>query len=453
MAQKNARLTEINVRHTATRRGLILSRAVVLLLASFVMLFADCASRQMKQDETGARMTLNFWSATNPQEVEFARAVAVEWNRDHPNVQVVVQPVPTGQSSEEIVLAAVASRTTPDIYANASPAEMQNLIDAKGLVRLDDFADYAGAMQERMSPSILEQYQSSDGHYYQIPWKQNPVMVMYNTRILREAGVIKLPATYSEFFDAASRVTRDNGSPRHWMLVIDYLPIWYKRLFDYYPLYLAATDGQTLLKNRRVTFDNAGSIAAFDFLRECFRRGYVPRQSFQGDAFVKEQVAARFVGANVISYLDLIVPAGFEYDFAPVPRPDGMNGRTVTYADPKSLVIFTTCRHRSEAWEFIRFMTSRRNDLRLLEITSQLPVRSHLLDDEAFDGYFKRQPKMRRFAEQADATRTIDSLAETQEIFDIIAGEFEESVFYDLKSPEQAVHDAARRSQQILDAQ
>lgn len=426
---------------------------IILWLASGLALFINCSSPQTKRDESGGPVTLTYWSATNPQEVEFARQVAGEWNRERADVQIVVQPVPTGQSSEEIVLAAVASQTTPDIYANASPAEMQNLIDAKGLVRLGDFADYAGAMRERMSPEVLQQYRASDGHYYQIPWKQNPVMVLYNTRLLRAAGVTKLPQTYSEFLDAAGRVTSDDGGTRRWMLLIDFLPIWYKRLFDYYPLYLAATGGQTLLQERRAAFDNAGSIAAFSFLRECFARGYVPRQSFQGDAFVKEQVAARFVGANVISYLERIVPADFEYDFAPVPRPDGATGKAWTYADPKSLVVFTTCRNQRAAWEFVKYMTGRRNDLRLLEATSQLPIRGRLLDDDLFADYFRRQPKMRRFAEQADTTRTVDSLAEIQEIFDIIAGEFEESIFYNLKSPEQAVRDAARRSQQILDTQ
>jgi hypothetical protein len=49
--------------------------------------------------------------------------------------------------------------------------------------------------------------------------------------------------------------------------------------------------------------------------------------------------------------------------------------------------------------------------------------------------------------------RSIDSVAELKEIFDAIAQEVEASIVFDLKSPEQAVHDAARRSQQILDVQ
>ena len=88
---------------------------IILLLASNLALLSNCSSPQTKRDESGGPVTLTYWSATNPQEVEFARQVAGEWNRERADVQIVVQPVPTGQSSEEIVLAAVASRTTPDI--------------------------------------------------------------------------------------------------------------------------------------------------------------------------------------------------------------------------------------------------------------------------------------------------------------------------------------------------
>jgi hypothetical protein len=57
------------------------------------------------------------------------------------------------------------------------------------------------------------------------------------------------------------------------------------------------------------------------------------------------------------------------------------------------------------------------------------------------------------FAEQLLRAHSIDSLPELKEIFDAIAQAFEASVVLDLKSPEQAVHDAATRSQQILDVE
>ena len=427
--------------------------AIVLLL---VLLVSCNSSRPSDSSEANDHITLTYWSATHPLELDFANQVAAEWNTSHPGVQIKVEPVPSGQSSEEVILAAMASHTTPDIYANIFPGAMQDLLDAQGVVQLDAYPDFFNVLHERMTPELLDQYRSSDGHYYQVPWKSNPIMVLYNTRMLREAGVTSLPTTYSEFLSAAASVTRDrdaDGRIDQWMLTIDYFPIWYKRLFDYLPLYIAASNGQPLFEGRKVVFDNQASVAIFRFLHECFARGYAPRQSFQGDVFIDGRVAAKFTGPNSIGLLERYRSADFEYDYGPIPRPDGATGQPVSYADPKSIVIFKTCQHPREAWEFIRFVISRRNDLRFLELTSQLPIRARLLEDEIFADYFKRNPKLVKFAEQLTTARSIESIAELKEIFDAIAQEVEASVVFDLKPPEQAVHDAARRSQQILDAQ
>lgn len=426
--------------------------AIVLLL----VLLVSCNSSRSSSVETGGRITLTYWSATNALELDFANQVAAEWNAQHPEVQIKVEPVPSGQSSEEVILAAIASNTTPDIYASIFPGAMQDLLDAQGVVQLDAYPDFFDVLHQRMTPELLNQYRSPDGHFYQVPWKSNPIMVLYNTRILREAGVTSLPTTYSEFLAAAARVTRDSdgdGRIDQWMAYIDYFPIWYKRLFDFLPLYMAASNGQTLFEGRKVVFDNQASVAIFRFLHECFARGYIPRQLVQGDIFIDGQVAAKFTGPNSIGLLERYRSADFEYDYGPIPRPDEAHGQPISYADPKSIVIFRTCRHPREAWEFIKFIISKRNDLRFLELTSQLPIRARLLEDETFADYFKRNPKLVKFAEQLETARSIESIAELKEIFDAIAQEVEASVVFDLKPPEQAVHDAARRSQQILDAQ
>jgi multiple sugar transport system substrate-binding protein len=426
---------------------------IVLVLASIV---CCTSSRQPKIARPGSPITLTYWSATNPQELEFANRVSADWTAQHPEVQIKVEPVPSGQSSEEVILAAIASGTTPDIYANVFPGAMQDLLDAGSVVQFDAYSDFFKVMGERMMPELLDQYRSSDGHFYQVPWKSNPIMVLYNTRTLREAGVSSLPTTYSEFLSAAARVTRDrdgDGQVDRWMLTIDYFPIWYKRLFDFLPLYLAASNGQNLLKGRQVAFDNEASVAVFRFLHECFSKGYAPRQLFQGDAFLDGRVAARFVGPNSIGNIERYRSADFEYDYGPIPRPDADMGQPVSYADPKSIVIFKSCPHQREAWEFMKFIISRQNDLQLMELSSQLPIRAGLLEDQTFADYFERNPKLVKFAAQVTTARSIDSVAELKEIFDVIAQEVEASVVFDLKPPEQSVHDAARRSQQILNVE
>jgi multiple sugar transport system substrate-binding protein len=382
--------------------------------------------------------------------------VAAQWNAAHPEVQIKVETVPAGQSSEEVILAAVASGTTPDIYASVFPGALQDLLDARAVVRLDAFPDFPDVLRARMGAQLPEQYRSPDGHFYQVPWKANPIMMLYNTGLLREAGVTELPTTYAEFLAAAARVTRDrdgDGQVDQWMATVDYLPIWYKRLFDFYPLYAAATNGQPLVKDGRVLFDDERAVAAVGFLRECFARGYVPRQFFQGDVFLDGRVACRFTGPYSISHIERYGGADFEYAFGPMLRPDGMSGDAPSYADPKSIVIFSNCRRPRAAWEFVKFVIAREGDLRLLEQTSQLPLRAGLLEDTLFADYFARNPRMRQFAAQVESARSIESFAALKEVFDIIAQEVEAAAVFDLKTPAQAVHDAARHSQQVLDAE
>jgi len=81
-----------------------------------------------KNDNQG---NLLFWSSNNAPEIEFTRKVISDWNQAHPDVQIDFQPVPEGQSSEEIILAAVVGRTTPDIYANMWPGDVAIYADAK----------------------------------------------------------------------------------------------------------------------------------------------------------------------------------------------------------------------------------------------------------------------------------------------------------------------------------
>ncbi|MCD4725752.1 MAG: hypothetical protein K8R63_13020, partial [Bacteroidales bacterium] len=67
---------------------------------------------------SGSDKELLFWSSNNAQEITFTRQMIDNWNRAHPAHPIRHQPVPEGQSSEEIILAAVVGKTTPDIYAN-----------------------------------------------------------------------------------------------------------------------------------------------------------------------------------------------------------------------------------------------------------------------------------------------------------------------------------------------
>src|SRR5215813_5981742 len=116
---------------------------LIFSVALLLTLLVTCRpARRQKIILPGSPITLTYWSATNAEELEFAHSVATSWNSQHPEVQIKVEPIPSGQSSEEVILAAVVSHTTPDIYANLFPGALADLLDADAVVQLDLYPDF-----------------------------------------------------------------------------------------------------------------------------------------------------------------------------------------------------------------------------------------------------------------------------------------------------------------------
>jgi len=421
---------------------------VFLILSSIVF---SCSN---VKDNHHGKINLTYWSAANQYEIDLAKSVVKEWNENHPHIQVKHQPIPEGRSSEEIILSSVVGKTTPDVFSNMWPGDIELYAQAKALVALDTFADLDSFATARYSPQIHQESRATDGHYYHILWKTNPIMMAYNKKMLAAAGFNHPPSTYDEFLHMAKVITQDSdgdGYIDRWMGIIQILATWWQRFFDYYTLYIAASGGSTLVENGKIVFDNDNSVAVFSFLQTIFNNGYFPKERMdaRSDVFLNSIVATRFVGPWEISHAEKFKPEGFEYDFAPVPRPKGSTGPTYTYGDYKSIVIFSNTKHPKETWEFAKFLVSRENDLKLLEMTNQLPLRKNLLRDSVFVPYFERNPLMKRFAHQARYCRGVDYSPVLKEIFDAISQEFEACVIYGVKSPETAVRLAADRARLI----
>jgi len=424
---------------------------IVLVLLGCVIFSGSCRKPTGKDKDSVSKLT--YWPSSNPWEIKLAKVIVDEWNKSHPNIQVIMQPLPASQSSEEVLLAAVAAKTTPDVCSNIWPGTVEQFMEAGALVQLDKFQDSKKVLEKRCPQDLIDGFRSSDGHLYQVPWKGNPIMLEYNVNFLKEAGIEHPPKTYAEFWEAASKLTKDtngDGQIDRWACLIDINVAWWHRFFDFYTLYIAASGGQTLVKDGKIIFNNKHAVEVFRFLQQGFQKGYFPKAEFQGNAFLQELVVMRFTGPWDIAHLEKYKHEGFEYGFAPVPVPSDTITPVITYGDPKNIVIFSTTKYPQEAWEFVKFLITVENDKRLLEICSQIPLRKDLDSDPRFKDYFAKNPRMVVFAKQASYIRGVDSVVELKEMFDIISQEFDISVIHGRKTPEKAIKDATRRCEQIL---
>jgi len=402
-------------------------------------------------------ITLTYWPAANPPETRLANRLAAQWNLENPGVQVRVQPLPAGRSTEEVLLAAIVARATPDVSSNVSSALLARLVRANGVVRLDNRVATAARLQERTSPAMLAPFRLPDGGIYAFPWKTNPMMLMYNVDLLEAAGIAP-PRTHTEFLEAGRRLTRDtdgDGRDDKWAFWATLKTTWYERFYDFYPLYLASSGGTTLVHDGKVLFENDAAVAALAVLRRGFDEGVLPRSNFAlgRDPFMDGTVAMKIIGPWFVKELDELKITGLRYDVTPIPAADGAQPADhFAFADLRSIAIFTTTRHPEEAARFVAYLTSPAADRLLIEEASQLPFRRALASDNRFDASLGKWPTLSTYARYVERTRDIDLDPDVVEMFDLISEAYEEAAIYAKTPVRKALAKAAREARSIIDA-
>jgi multiple sugar transport system substrate-binding protein len=393
------------------------------------------------QKEDRDHHNLIYWSATNSEEIAWSKKYIDLWNKDHPEAQVAFQPVPEGQSSEEVILAAVVGRTTPDIYANMWQGDVEDFARSGVLIPLDTLNGFMDFLYARCDTQVVQEITSSDGHIYQIPWKVNPVMMMYNPGLFQKEGIDSIPKQYSDYLASGAKL-KSSGT---WLGISEVNAIWWQRFFNFLPLYYAASGGAPLVKNNKAAFNNAYGIEVFSFLQKLYTNGYFPKEQMKGqrDPFLAQRVATTFTGPWTIEYNEKFKPPGMNYTFREVPVPDDHVGPIYTYGDPKNMVMFNTCKDPEGAWKFLQSLLSEKADKDFLEASRQFPRRKDLNDNPIFMEYFNAHPELIPFARQVRHVRGMDSAQYMKEVLDLISQEYEACVVYGLKTPEQAIKDAA----------
>lgn len=419
-----------------------------LLLNIIIVTLLSCVFNSCSSNNKDSRDEILYWCSNNTDEINFAKVITEEWNTNNPKDQVKYQPVPEGRSSEEIILAAVVGNTTPDIYSNMWQGDVEAYAQAGVLIALDTLKGFLDFLDERCDTSVIEEIRSLDGHIYQIPWKINPIMLIYNVNLINELNLNGPPKTYSEFFAASQKFQKDvnnDGYVDRWFGYSEVLVTWWQRFFDFYPLYLASSGGANLVENNQPVFNNEYAVGVFRFLQTLYKKNYFSKEqiSARQDVFLSSIIATRFTGPWEIAHAEKFKPKGFEYKYTFMPVPDDHKGPVYTYGDPKNIVIFKTCINPQAAWDYIKTMIKKEGDLKLLEITNQLPRRKNLNSDPYFDYYFTNNPKMKIFADQSKYVRGTDASPVLKEVFDLISQEYEACVIYGKKTPEKAIKDAS----------
>ena len=391
------------------------------------------------EDAAGAdqRGPIKIWLSNNPEEIAWGEAMVEAWNSENPDEKITAQEIPAGQSSEEVIAAAITAGNAPCLVFNTSPAAVPQFQKQGGLVALDGFEGGAEYVEER-SGEVAEQYRSPDGQYYQLPWKSNPVMIFYNKDLMKKAGLDpENPplATHAEFLETSRKIV-DSGAAQ--------AAIWpaptsefFQSWFDFYPLYAAETGGTQLVEDGEATFDSPEGQAVAEFWATMYEEGLAQKETYNGDAFADQKSAMSIVGPWAISvYKDV------NWGAAPVPTSQGVAPEeTYTFSDAKNIGLYAACENQGTAFDVLKFATSEEQDGQLLELTGQMPLRQDL--PGTYPDYFAEKPEYQTFADQAARTVEVPNVPNSIEIWQAFRDSYSSSVIFGETPVEEALTTAA----------
>src|SRR6476620_6711423 len=321
-------------------------RSKILTVSAAVLalgMTAACGGGSGSSDAATATGPIKVWLSNNPEEIAWGKAMVQEWNAAHPKEKVTAQEIPAGKTSEEVIGAAITAGNAPCLVFNTSPAAVPQFQKQGGLVALDEFSGAKDYIEAR-SGSAADQYQSPDGKFYQIPWKQNPVMIFYNKDLFKKAGLNPdhpQLSTYADFMAASKKIVDSGASPSAiWPApTSEFFQSW----FDFYPLYAAETGGTQLVENGKATFNSDAGKKVANFWSSMYSEGLAPKETYSGDSFADGKAAMAVVGPWAVSVYGKKVNWGV----APVPTSTGKSPDQIhTFSDAKNISVYSACKNQ-----------------------------------------------------------------------------------------------------------
>src|ERR1051326_98415 len=326
------------------------------------------------------REPLTFW-ALGAEGDQIAPIVA-EFERQNPSIHVVMQQIPWTAAHEKLLTA----------------------IDELHFDARDHFAGV-------WATNVV------DGKLYGVPWYVDTRVLFYRSDVLAAVGYPHAPRTWDEWRDAMQRIERERRARFAILLPTnEFEPILMRALSSHATL--LTPDGT------RGAFERPEFVRAFTFYVEAFRRGWAPSVSNQLIANLYQQFAqgdfAMYITGpwNVGEFKRKLPPEMQDkWATAPLPALTAAEPFGVSMAGGSSLVIFRGARHRAAAEKLIAFLEEPAQQVRLYEITGDLPARRSAWASPAL----VNDPHFAAFREQLERVAPMPKVPEWEQIATAVA--------------------------------
>ncbi|OCA88334.1 sugar ABC transporter substrate-binding protein [Bacillus sp. FJAT-27225] len=350
------------------------------------------------------KTTIEFWAAPNPTQQVYWKEVADEFNKEHSDIQVNVSPMKESPTSEASIQSAIAGGSAPTMSENINRGFAAQLAESKALLPLDEFEGWEEIKKNRNMEETMKGWEFADGHQYVLPMYSNAMLFGWRLDVLKELGYNEPPKTYSEMLDVAEKLKQKYPDKYVWAKADLADPTAWKRWFDFFMLYDAASDGNKFVEGQEFTADKKAGEQVLGFVDDLRKAdALMVRQA--KDPFESGLGIFTDVGPWTIPFWEEKFPEmkyNETFTLAAPPVPDGMSTENVkTFADTKGIVVYAsaTKEQQKAAATFMNWVFSNpENDAKWLEKTSLPPARDDLTENEAFKAFFDNNPALQPYA-------------------------------------------------------
>lgn len=423
-----------------------------LVMLSMILIFTIIG---LSSYSAGAEITtLTVWSTWPDKGV---KTLITKYEAAHPNVKIDYLFIPWNNTvwAQKITTAKLAD-SLPDLVMSAQGGSewsepvrgiymsLNEYIERDNL----DIDDFVKAL---VNPNTL------NGQIYGVPLWFDFGMLFYNKKMLAEAGYDGSPRTWDDLVEYTTRLTmiKDKKLIRMGFAVLEFP--------NFFTLQAVAGGHMFSRDGLKATFNSPEMLKAADLMiklrdimggmDELTRIASTEVLGAEADSFVRYKSAMMYMNAiSEIGRIKKFAP-DMGYGIGLMPSPKGIP-QSLIHTSGASLQIPAPAKHREEAWDFLKFWTSRENLLSFVQenlgIWAVLPGRISCVKDPRF---LSTDPNLPEIAKKIDSLQPIGHkvhpLATDAHWINMIKAV--EDFLWGKATPEEALNEATQKAQEFLD--
>jgi multiple sugar transport system substrate-binding protein len=321
---------------------------------------------------------LNFWDMIwgPPEYIDATKSLVDEFNKTHPNIQVVYRSVPWNNWYQTF-LTAVGAGTAPDISTGGAFQSVQ-LYDQGAIRPVDDLiADLKKDGEfDDFQPGSIETLRY-DNHYVALPWAAD-IRVWYYRKSLLDAAHQSVPTNWAEFAKVA-KATTGNGK---------YGLVGSGDTGGSQYIYTAILNngGGLFSPDRKLTLMSDRNVEAVTAYANMVKEGSVSPASA---GYSYDDARSSFQRGEAAFMLDTpgaidSAPQAIKGDIAVLPPLTGPHGDKGTVFWVNNIMIYTQSQHPEEDKTFVMWWSKNQKPLWTTGHSTELPIRKSIAGDPYF---------------------------------------------------------------------